>query len=113
MQMRRVILWAVVAGCATVGAWAYRQEAEVKRGEKAFQEALCGSCHLAGGAPNLQNVGKRMDKKKMKQFISDPDSVYRERGMQSLNTGYPRMPKPGAKEEDVDAIVSYLQTLKD
>jgi len=54
-----------------------------------------------------------MDKKKMKQFISDPDSVYRDRGMQSLNTGYPRMPKPGAKEEDVDAIVSYLQTLKD
>ena len=48
--MRRVILWAVVAGCATVGAWAYRQEAEVKRGEKAFQEAQCGSCHLAGGA---------------------------------------------------------------
>jgi cytochrome c2 len=111
--MRRVILGAIVAACAAVGAWAYRAEAEVKRGEKAFQEAGCTSCHLTGGAPSLQNVSKRLDKKKLKQFIMDPDSVYRERAMQSLNIGYPRMPKPGTKEEDVDAIVSYLQTLKD
>jgi cytochrome c2 len=111
--MRKVILIAIVAGCAAVGAWAYRAEAEVKRGEKAFQETGCTSCHLTGGAPSLQNVSKRLDKKKLKQFITDPDSVYRERGMQSLNTGYPRMPKPGAKADDVDAIVSYLETLKD
>lgn len=111
--MRRIILWAVVAGCAAVGAWAYHEDAQVKRGEKAFQEAGCPSCHLSGGAPSLQNVSKRLDKKRMKQLIVDPDSVYRERGMQSLNTGYPRMPKPGAKEEDVDAIISYLQTLRD
>jgi mono/diheme cytochrome c family protein len=113
MKMRRVILWAVVAGSAVVGAWAYRADAEVRRGEKAFQDAQCGSCHLSGGAPSLQNVSKRLDKKKLKQFISDPDSVYRQRGMQSLNIGYPRMPKPGAKPDDVDAIVSYLQTLRD
>src|SRR5512146_3583841 len=58
------------------------------------------------------NVGKRYDRKRLKQFILDPDAVYRERGMQSLNPGYPRMPRPGVSDSDADAIIAYLQTLK-
>jgi cytochrome c2 len=113
MITRRTVLWSIIAACATVGAWAYRQDVQIQRGAKAFQETGCTSCHLTGGAPSLQNVGKKFDRKKLKQFIEDPDAVYRERGMQSLNAGYPRMPKPGVKDNDVDDIVTYLQSLKD
>ncbi|HEX6881584.1 MAG TPA: cytochrome c [Terriglobales bacterium] len=112
--MRRTLVWlAIVMVCVAVGAWTYKRDAEVKHGERAFQESGCGACHLTGGAPSLQNVGKRLDRKMMKRLITNPDDVYLERGMQSLNAGYPRMPKPGAKDADVDAIVSYLETLKD
>ncbi len=110
--MRRAILWIVIICCLAVFAWAYRQSAEIERGEAAFRQAGCGACHLSGGAPNLQNVGKRYDRKKLKQFILDPDAVYRERGMQSLNPGYPRMPRPGLAESDADAIVAYLESLR-
>lgn len=85
----------------------------MQRGQKAFQQAGCSSCHLSGGAPNLQNVGKRYSRQKLVRFIADPESVYRERGMQSLNAGYPRMPRVKTDERDVEAIASYLMTLKD
>jgi hypothetical protein len=112
--MRRKILWTAVALCAVLGGvWAFRVDAVVRLGEAAFNRARCTSCHVTGRTPSLQNVGKRMDRKKLKQFIMDPDSVYRERGMQPLNSGYDRMPKPAAKEGDVDAIVAYLMTLED
>jgi mono/diheme cytochrome c family protein len=111
--LHRVILWSVIIACLAGFAWAYREDAEVQRGERTFREAGCGSCHLSGGAPNLQNVSKRYHMKKLKQLIVDPESVYRERGMQSLNPGYPRMPKPGVNDKDVDALLAYLGSLKD
>ncbi len=110
--MRRAILWIVIISCLAVFAWAFRQSTEASRGEATFRKAGCGACHLSGGAPNLQNVGKRYDRKKLKQFILDPEAVYRERGMHSLNPGYPRMPRPGVVESDADAIVAYLESLR-
>ncbi len=112
-DLRQFFLCSAVFACLAVFAWAYRADLQVQRGQKAFAEAGCGSCHLSGGAPSLQNVCKRYDRKKLKQFILDPEAVYRERGMQSLNAGYPRMPKPGVGDKDVDAIIAYLGTLKD
>lgn len=111
--MRRAILWVAVIACLAVVGWAYRRDAEVEQGEKAFRRAGCGACHLSGGAPNLQNVSKRYENKRLMEFIVDPDEVYRERGMQPLNPGYPRMPRPGVSETEAAAIVAYLDTLKD
>jgi mono/diheme cytochrome c family protein len=109
--LRRTILWIIVLSCLGVFAWAYRLSAEVERGEAVFRQAGCGACHNSGGAPNLLNVRRRYEKKKLRQFILNPDQVYRERGMQPLNPGYPRMPKPGVNQADADALVAYLDTL--
>jgi mono/diheme cytochrome c family protein len=110
-SLRRTALWIVILACVSVFAWAYTRSAEVEHGEAAFRQAGCGACHNSGGAPNLANVTRRYEKKKLKQFILDPDQVYRDRGMQSLNPGYPRMPKPGVPPSDADTIVAYLDTL--
>ena len=101
---------ALIAAAAAGGAWMVREEALVERGSQVFM-LRCASCHLAGAAPSVVNAATRLHKKKLRQFITDPDSVYRERGMKPLNPGHPRMPPPGASGAEVDEVVAYLAAL--
>ena len=110
MQIRRWMVWTVVAAAAVAGAWMYREQVLVERGSRVFL-LRCAGCHLAGAAPSVVNAINRLHKSKLRQFITDPDSVYRERGMKPLNAGHPRMPPPGASETEVDEVVAYLATL--
>lgn len=99
--------------CLGVILWVYNDERTVGRGQAAFMRYGCPSCHYSGGAPNLQNVTKKYDREMLVRFISDPDSIYRERGNQPLNAGFRPMPKIRTQPEEVKDITAYLRSLAD
>ena len=111
--VKKAILMFAVAICAITFAWVLWSEHTVDRGRQAFARYGCASCHFAGGAPNLQNVGRKYDRKTLTQFLRDPDSVYRARGYRPLNNNFQPMPKIKLAEEDIPALVAYLRELTD
>ncbi len=111
--MLRIAAVAVIVICVGVMLWVYNAERRVERGQAAFMRYGCPSCHYAGGAPNLQNVARKHDREWLVRFISDPDSVYRERGHQAMNAGYQPMPRIKTTPEDVRDITAYLESLAD
>lgn len=111
--MKKAILISVIAMCTAVFLWAYWTERTIDRGRQAFARYGCASCHYAGGAPNLQNVRQKYDRKTLAQFLRDPDSVYRDRENRPLNNNFQRMPKMKLAEDDIPALVAYLRELPD
>lgn len=111
--MRKAIVATILLACAVLFAVAYRKEQKVDRGRAAFARYGCASCHFAGGAPNLQNVGKKYDRKLLEQFLCDPESVYRTRGYQPLNKGFQPMPRLKMATEDASDLAAYLDGLSD
>ncbi|HUJ24885.1 MAG TPA: c-type cytochrome [Myxococcales bacterium] len=108
-----MITWAIAAASVALGAWEWRRELLLKRGEKAFLSGGCAVCHLAGAAPSITKAGGLLRGKRLKQFLADPDSIYRERGMQPLVPGYPRMAKPKVEGDDLDAIAAYVRSVSE
>ena len=111
--MRKFILGGIVIACAVVFVSVYRTERTIERGREAFARYGCASCHYAGGAPNLQNVGKKYDRSTLTQFLQDPEVIYRARQNRPLNANFQPMPKMKLAPEDVPALVSYLRDLSD
>ena len=100
----------LVAATIVVGGivW-YQHDSAAARGEQAFQRLGCGGCHFSGGGPNLTHIVHKDDPKLIERFIANPEAVYRERGMKSLNEGYMLMPDMHASPEDARDIVAYLK----
>ena len=81
---------------------------QITEGRKAFERLSCQSCHLAGGAPSLEHVGDKYDRKTFVDFISDPDAVYARLGRKPLNPGYPAMPRPKASHHEIEMLSYFL-----
>lgn len=113
LPVKKAILISVVAMCAAVFIWVYWTERTVDRGRQAFARYGCASCHYAGGAPNLQNVGSKYDRETLTRFLRDPDSIYRARGYRPLNNNFQPMPKMKLAEDDIPGLVAYLRALSD
>jgi mono/diheme cytochrome c family protein len=111
--MRKTVVSSVVVACVFVFVWVYHTEQTIERGRQAFARYGCASCHYAGGAPNLQNVGKKYDRRTLMQFLQDPETVYRARGNRPLNENFQPMPKLKLTQEDTAALVAYLRDLAD
>jgi len=78
------------------------------KGKAIFQEQGCVACHTvrgSGGAagPNLTKVGQKYNPKWLKSFIVDPSKVYPGGGMPAYSW---------LTKEELEALVSYLSTLK-
>lgn len=103
----RIAIPALVA-VTILASWATWREWQVSRGQKAFAAAGCSQCHLAGGAPGLQNVAAKFDHQTLARFIRNPEDIYRERAMRPLNEGYIPMPRVDVSAADSMAIATYL-----
>lgn len=112
-EMRNIILGAVIAACAIVFVLMYRKEQAIERGRAAFARYGCASCHYAGGAPSLQNVGKRHDRATLTMFLQDPAAVYKARGGRPFNEKFQAMPRMKIAAEDIPNFVAYLRDLSD
>jgi len=88
------------------GAW-YRAH-QVTEGYKAFERLGCPSCHIAGGAPSLEHVGRKYDRATFVDWVSDPETIYARLGRKPLNAGYLPMPRLPASHRDIEAISWFL-----
>ncbi|GBC99787.1 Cytochrome c oxidase subunit 2 [bacterium HR17] len=79
----------------------------VERGKTVYDETGCATCHAIGGiggtiGPSLDGVGKKYDAAKLRRILLNP---------QTLNPNT-TMPAFEGSEEDLNALVAYLQSLK-
>ncbi|MDR3762975.1 MAG: c-type cytochrome [Acidobacteriota bacterium] len=95
-------LW--VAACG----WLLVRNYQIEAGRKAFEGLSCPSCHIAGGAPSLEHVGAKYNRATIRDFVSDPDTVYARMGRKPLNSGYEPMPRPKATPHQIEMISHFL-----
>ena len=101
---------AVAAGLAVAGG-AYAGGAS---GEEVYAAQKCASCHSVGDKGNkkypLDGVGGRLSEMELREWLVSPDA------QQAKKTAAPplmRMPSyRSLPPEDVDALVTYLKTLR-
>jgi mono/diheme cytochrome c family protein len=96
-----------------VGVAAAQQTEVVEHGQKVYTAQKCGICHSIAGKGNkngpLDDVGSKLTPEEIRQWITDAPAMT----AKSKATRKPPMKAYGAlAKEDVDALVSYLQTLK-
>jgi nitrous-oxide reductase len=109
--VKRPIILAVAVGLGALAIIGIQRYSAAERGERRFAELGCAGCHFSGGGPNLTNVVKKHDDALLERFILDPQAVYKERNMRSLNQGFMYMPKVVATPDDVHDIVAYLHEM--
>lgn len=76
-------------------------------GRKVYQQQGCGSCHSIGGVgaqagPDLSRVGSRRDAESLRTYIRDPRA----------SNPKSAMPPYNIPNEELDALVAYLVTLR-
>jgi nitrous-oxide reductase len=104
----------ILVTCAIVGALAVvaiQRYSAAERGQRRFAELGCSGCHFSGGGPNLTKVVRKHNDALLERFILDPQSVYRERNMKTLNSSYSFMPRVVASRDDVRDIIAYFHAL--
>jgi ubiquinol-cytochrome c reductase cytochrome b subunit len=77
------------------------------KGESLFTAQGCNSCHGDNGAgtaaaPKLTGIGNKYDSAKLESLLKSPTRAMQLGGMEAVDL----------KQEDLDALVNYLQTLK-
>jgi nitric oxide reductase subunit C len=78
----------------------------VSKGAALFNEKGCMACHVIGGAggtagPSLDDVGARMDKHKIEEYVENPKSIKSDSLM-------PDAKVLGLDEDDIEAISDFL-----
>lgn len=101
-----------LALCMGVAASAAAQDAKVARGEKVFADQKCALCHSIGDKGNkkgpLDGVASKLKAEEIRAWIVDAKGMI-------AKTKAPRKPEMKAytlPQDDVDALVAYLMTLK-
>lgn len=85
----------------------------------AIFDQTCGACHTIGGGdlvgPDLGGVTTRRDVEWLKQWIADPAGFAEvDADAQAVRAQYAAdMPPLGLSEDDVDAVVAFLETKAD
>ena len=90
------------------GGGAFYYAHQVAEGQKAFERLGCPTCHMAGGAPSLAQVGRKYDRATFVAWVSDPETVYTRLGRKPLNPGYLPMPRVAASHHDIETISYFL-----
>ncbi len=83
------------------------------RGQVVYSEQRCALCHSVGGEGNtkgpLDGVGSRLSPEDIRAWMVDPKTM-------TATTGADRKPPmrayPSLPPEDLDAVVSYMLSLK-
>ena len=115
--MKRVLITAAIifgTGSLALAQAAKSGDKELaEKGLKVYTDQKCSMCHSIGGRGNakgpLDTVGSKLSAEELRQWIVDA------KGM-TAKTKAPRAPAMknyDLPKADVDALVAYMQTLKD
>lgn len=81
-------------------------------GRKVFVESGCHRCHTVGAGPlvgpDLVDAAVRYQQEFLVRWILDPEGIYRELGVQSVNPVYPPMPPSAVSDDEALLIARYL-----
>jgi mono/diheme cytochrome c family protein len=98
--------------CLGVATSALAQDAKIVKGEQLYGEQKCGLCHSVGDKGNkkgpLDGVGAKLSADQLRQWIVDAKGMTAKTGAARK----PDMKNYALPKDDVDALVSYMATLK-
>jgi mono/diheme cytochrome c family protein len=97
-------------------AWAGSASADdTERGKEVYAEQKCKLCHSIAGEGNkkgsLDDVGSRVSAEDMKAWHRDPAAMTQKAGAER-KPQMKKYPPEKLSDEDLDALVAYLLTLK-
>lgn len=111
----RVSAWVAVAALtAAVAVPAGAQDAKkIERGKQVYVEQKCKLCHQVAGEGNakgpLDDVGSKLKRDEIKEWLVNPQAMT----AKTKSTRKPVMKAyPNLSAEDLDALVSYMESLK-
>jgi cytochrome c551/c552 len=85
-------------------------------GKDLFIQNRCVNCHTIGRGkfvgPDLAGISNKYSKDEIKQWIENPQLVYRAKGKMPINEGYPPMPPLQVPQDHIDVIADYLFSKK-
>lgn len=86
------------------------------RGRQLLQEKACTACHSVGGGdrqgPDLAGVADKYDRERLRQWLHDPEVIYRRTGKTPINEGFPPMPRFPLTDQEIEDLTAYLATLE-
>ena len=100
--------WIALVAWIAVSVGALYRGHQVSEGHKAFERLGCASCHLSGGGPSLEHVGRKYDRATFVEFVRDPETIYARRDHRPLNAGYAPMQRQEASPKDVQTLAWFL-----
>ena len=109
-SMMRIVMMSVVLLGLASAAWA--QDATAGAGEKIYVEQKCSVCHSIAGKGNqkgaLDDVGARLTSDEIRMWMTDAKGMT----AKTKATRKPPMREYKLPNDQLDAIVGYLSTLK-
>lgn len=111
-MVRSVILGVAIALSGNIASAAAAQDAQATRGLQVFADQKCSVCHSVAGKGNkngpLDAIGGRLSAEEIRQWIVDA------KGMTAKTKAdrKPPMKVFSLPNDEVDALVAYLQTMK-
>ncbi len=113
--MNRSRVWMTLVAVALVasGAAFAQDAAKVAKGKAVFADRKCKTCHSVAGVGNpkgsLDGVGDKITADETKQWLNNPKEMAEKAG---ATRKPPMKPVASLPAADLDALVTYLQTLK-
>jgi mono/diheme cytochrome c family protein len=98
----------LLSACIVVSVVLLYRGYQITRGHEAFERLGCASCHMAGGAPSLEHVGRKYDRQTFVEWVTDPETIYARLGRRPLNRGYEPMPRLAASHSEIQALSYFL-----
>ena len=109
--MTRIVMSGIIVLALTTGS-ASAQDAKVKKGMQVFATQKCSQCHSIAGKGNakgkMDDIGGKLTPEEIREWILDPVAM----AAKNKKDRKPPMKKKALSAEEVDAVVSYLSTLK-
>jgi mono/diheme cytochrome c family protein len=110
--MRRIVTAGFVV-FAMLGGTSFAQDAaKVQKGMQVYTAQKCSKCHSIAGKGNakgkMDGLAKEMTPAEMREWIVDPVGM----AAKNKKDRKPPMKKVAMSNDDVDALVAYLSTLK-
>jgi mono/diheme cytochrome c family protein len=109
--MRRIVTAGFVV-FAMLGGTSFAQDAKVKKGMQVYTAQKCSKCHSIAGKGNakgkMDDIGSKLTPAELKEWILDPVGM----AAKNKKDRKPPMKKVAMSNDDVDALVAYLSTLK-
>jgi len=109
--MRRIVITGFVA-IAMLNGTASAQDAKVQKGMQVYAAQKCSKCHSIAGKGNakgkMDGLASKMTPAEFKEWIVDPIGM----AAKNKKDRKPPMKKVAMSGDDVDALVTYLSTLK-